>query len=64
MELMRSKSHRTRTVENVEIVEPCTSHQLTFIIQPEVDNWTPPRRDIVNLNQIKRSTVHKYYLNN
>ena len=50
MELMRPKSHRTRTVENLEMVEPHTTHELTFIIPPEVDNWTRPQRDIANFD--------------
>ena len=40
-------SHRTRTVENLEMVEPHTSHELTFIIPPE---GTPPQRDIANFD--------------
>ena len=36
MELMHPKCHRTSTVENLEMVEPHTSHELTFIIPPEV----------------------------
>ena len=39
VELMCPKSHGTKTVENLEMVEPHTSHELTFIIPPEVDNF-------------------------
>ena len=49
MELMRNKSHRTGTVGNLEMAEPHTSHVFTFIIPPEVDNWTPLHRDIAAL---------------